>query len=86
MPETVTLIEDALKIRLSEPEQRQLVTSKSLRDLIEGLNLFGNSNKKLDSSLQRMLKEGSHLNEDPKLTVWAVHYFADFEIKVDPAL
>jgi hypothetical protein len=48
--------------------------------------MFGYYNKKLDSSLRSLLKEGNHLNLDQRLTVWANVYFTDFEVKLDEKL
>lgn len=67
---TLRLLEDAIKIRVSEPIQRDSVNLNHLRDLIEGLKLHLGFNKRLDASLRTLLKHKPyHLDSDRKLFV-----------------
>ena len=85
-PETIRVIEDAIKIRVSEPEQRAQVVASEVRDLIEGLRLHTSFNKRLDASLRTIIKSTPVLDTDKRLFVQFVTYAADFESKVDDAL
>lgn len=66
---TLTIIEDAVKIRVSEPEQRALVKADDLRDLIEGLRLHIHFNKRLDMSLRTLVKNTHLLESDKRLFI-----------------
>ena len=85
-PETIRVIEDAIKIRVSEPDQRAQVVAADVRDLIEGLRLHISFNKRLDASLRTIIKSTPVLDADKRLFVQFVTYAGDFETKCDDAL
>ncbi len=85
-PETIRLIEDAVKIRASEPEQRAEIRASDVRDLIEGLRLHTQFNKRLDASLRSLIKQTFVLDADKKLFIQFLTYAADFETKMDDSL
>jgi hypothetical protein len=85
-PETIRIIEDAVKIRASEPEQRAGIRAAEVRDLIEGLRLHIQFNKRLDASLRSIIKSTPVLDADKQLFVQFLTYAADFDIKIDDAL
>lgn len=68
-----------MKIRVSEPSQRQSITVQGIKDLIEGLKLHTSINKRLDSSLKSLLKHNPHLlSQDKLLMIQYFCYLADF--------
>lgn len=83
---SLKLIEDAVKIRVGEKEQRAQIKADHLRDLIEGLKLHKKFNKRLDSSLRSLIKDSYLLDTDRKLFVQYLTYVADFESPLDEAL
>ncbi|TNV82778.1 hypothetical protein FGO68_gene2730 [Halteria grandinella] len=83
---TLKLIEDAVKIRSSEPDQLRTVSVQNLRDLIEGLKLHLHYNKRLTNTLKRLVKETNLIDYDRRLFIQYVTYLGDFNLKTDPVL
>lgn len=84
--ETFRMIEDAVKIRVADEIQRERVGADNLKDLIKGLKLHVQYNKRLDASLRTLLKGSYLLDCDKELFVTYIGYAADFETKVDDTL
>eukprot|EP00347_Sterkiella_histriomuscorum_P020420 403337874 len=84
--ETIKLIEDAVKIRLSDKSQYDCLSPYDLRDLIEGLSLQTQFNKKLDSALKILIKETNLMSLDKKLLIQLITYLSNFNSKIDEKL
>lgn len=81
--ETLKIIEDAVKIRASEPSQRALLKSDHVRNLIEGLRLHVEVNKRLDGSLRTIVKNKPELLEgDKRLFVQYMTYASDTQTAI----